>query len=557
MDDTGAFARMLASLRTSFNGRLPAGLTQTADKRLQRTLQHYIREVVRVQGKLQENEVLRETFDSMASWFRRNTQQILPQTATAPPPPIEHAVAPDIVPGGGGLANIGGSPWWEEEDSAKALERIRAVRGSSGTEAPVTLSTDLASLMGGAAAAAEASLTTGVQQKDFIQRQESIVKYRDVEYNLILNSKDRDWLHSLGEQNRYRFSVIPDNTRPQGASTQLLLMKQFRNITRLEFVKAILPVEALDMTVPLKPAAPSAVAAPELAFSSVLSQPFINVICDEHVGNNIGTNDSIDRSLAICQYDATWRSDFQAGEARLNRGYTLFFPKFMKAHRLYQPTPLASFQKLTFEILNPENQPLSRLPDSSHVAQIAFSNKVPTNGAGSPDAAGTSEYLDANGSYVFIRTRQWFPMWSYSKIDKITFAGLTFTDASANTQTAGNALLEWLQSADGHLVVGTAWSDPIDNTIINDGANECGYSNWIIIRNRVTTPATDGTFDGTCTLQTFSGGANDDALRDALACYPTGYQYGGVLNLSRQVQIVLRVICRELDPATNIRPDNA
>jgi hypothetical protein len=46
-------------------------------------------------------------------------------------------------------------------------------------------------------------------------------------------------------------------------------------------------------------------------------------------------------------------------------------------------------------------------------------------------------------------------------------------------------------------------------------------------------------------------------LGAALAIFPAAYQYGGVLNLSRQVQIVLRVICRELDPATNIRPDNA
>jgi len=541
MDDTGAFARMLASLRSTFNSRLPMGLTAGADSRLQRTLTHFIKEVVRVQGSLQEREVLRETFDSMAGWFRRKPTELLDGGDGGKPlsQQIEYAVAPDLVPGGGGLAVIGGSPF-VEEDVHVALERIRAARqGISPSVAP-TMSTPLE------LQPVETKIVTTehVQQKDIIQRQESIVKYRDVEYNLILNSKDRDWLNSIGSQNRYQFSVIPDNNRPQGSSQQLIIMKQFRNITRLEFVKAILPVESLDIGI----TQPSPT--PDKVFYSVLAMPFINIICNEQVGNNYGTNDSVDRSLAICQYDAAWRSDLQPGEAHLNRGYTLFFPKFMKAHRLYQPTPLSSFQKHTFEIKNPENQPRTRIPDASHVAQVLFSNafgSLTTN----------SVFADTSGMYLFIRTAQWFPQWSYSKVDKVTFAGLTFTDISgADTGSGVASLTEWLQGPDGHLVLGIAHTNATTGRI-EDGANSCGFANWIIIQNRMTTPYSSPSYNGACSLQPFSPSGDDTALGAALAIFPAAHQDGGVLNLSRQVQIVLRVICRELDPATNIRPDNA
>jgi hypothetical protein len=323
-------------------------------------------------------------------------------------------------------------------------------------------------------------------------------------------------------------------------------MKQFRNIVRLEFVKAILPVEALDIGImPVPEQSPQTTA--DKAFYSVLSMPFINVTCSEQVGNNIGTNDTVDRSLAICQYDAAWRSDLQPGEAHLNRGYTLFFPKFMKAHRLYQPTPLSSFQKLTFEIQNPENQPLSRIPDASPVSWIMFSNAL--GPAGGPGA--TSPFIDTAGQYLFVQLNPWFSQWSYSKVDKVTFAGIRFTYDPLSVQADQAALAEWMQGPDGHLVLGIAHSDP-SSGLIMDGPNSCGFANWIILQNRMLSTTTP---NGTCSLQPFSPSGDDTHLATIL--YKYSKAEGGVLNLSRQVQMVLRVVCRELDAATNIRPDNA
>ena len=303
--ETGTYQSMLASLRLAFMARLPQGLSDSADIRLQRTLHHYIREILRVQGSLNEQEILRESFTSMAHWFRRNTEHLVPEVTAPSVSSISHVRDSHLQP----------------------------------LQPPVT-----------------------VQQKDFLQKQEDVVKYRETEYNLVINSKDRDWVNSK-TQNRYNFSVQLGGTRPQGVQLQTTLTHQFRNITRIEFIKAVIPVEGLDV-IPLQIYEPSGSSAPPLgpdqAFYSALGMPYVQVMMDEIVGNNYGTNDTIDRSLAICQYDAAWRSEVVSVGTLTNRGYTLFFPKFMKAQRVYAPTPLASLQQMSFQILAPENQLLSK-----------------------------------------------------------------------------------------------------------------------------------------------------------------------------------------------------
>ena len=89
-----------------------------------------------------------------------------------------------------------------------------------------------------------------VQQKDVLQPQENVVKYRESEFNLIMNSKDRDWASSATPQNRYGFTIqFNTNYRPQGFGINANIQTRLRNIIRIEFVKAILPVENLDATV--------------------------------------------------------------------------------------------------------------------------------------------------------------------------------------------------------------------------------------------------------------------------------------------------------------------
>jgi hypothetical protein len=281
---------------------------------------------------------------------------------------------------------------------------------------------------------------------------------------------------------------------------------------------------------------------PEQAFYSALALPFIQVIMDELQGNNVGTTDTVDRSLAVCQYDATWRTDHHTGgggssatTTPMNRGYTLFFPKFLKAQRIYSPTPLGSLQKMSFRLLNPENAVLSAQPDAVQIPRVVFGDQVTG-----------SCYADAAGEYLFLETAAWFPLWAFSKLDRIQIRGLSFTGSTAAMQTAGDALIRWLEDSTGHVVVGIAHTNGAG---VTDGANDCGYANWIIVRNRFTDPTT-----GSCQRYLFTGSAVDEPIFETE--FAGFANTGGALNLSRQVQLFLRIVTRELDHASIIRPDN-
>jgi len=523
MDSTKLFDSMLLDLRQQFSRRIPGGLTDTADQRLNRTLEHYVSEVGKVQGSVSntnKRDVLRLTYDSMAKWFRRNMAQLIRAEAETETD-----------------ARIS-EKYESEVDPATLFASFKAGRAAPVTEstpAPAPAPFRMPDLEEVPKRAPQVPSQYGIQQKDVLQPQEDVVKYREVEYNLIMNSKDRDWLRNTS-QNRYNF-VIQFNTnfKPQGFGMQATIVNRLRNITRIEFVKAILPVEGLDVVV-TRDCSGSSGTNVFNSFYSALALPSINVLVEEFQGNNFGTNNGIDNSLAICQYDATWRSDFNShpDKPNFNRGYTLFFPKFMKAQRVYAPTPLANLQSLSFRIQDPENNLLSNLPDASTLAAIQFGNTF----------SDISSCYDISGDYIFLKTKEWFPLWSYSQLDKILIDGLTFQ--SVNSTAGGVALNAWLQDSAGHTIVGVAYT--ADSGTVTDGFNTVGYANWIIIRNRFQDPTTGGT-----ELDPFSGPGGDTALATDLMGYP---QTGGILNLSRQVQLVIRIITREYDLVSNIRPDN-
>jgi hypothetical protein len=481
-----AYGRMLDSLRDTLNQKLPSGLTPAADSRLQRTLRHFMQEVQRVRGSFQEKEVLRTTYDSMVAWFRSHKSQLVVEQKSNHSP-----AAFETLPVNDELAAI--------------LQKMR-----EGPKPSPVHEEELAIVE------PRMQISRPIQQMDLLPRQESIVKYREVENNLVLNSKDRDWLHSL-QENRYNFSVQLDAaSRPQGTGLQAVIQNRFRNIVRLEFVKAVLPVEGLDVVI-TKECDVSGAYIADKSFYSALALPYVNLMLEEYQSNNFGTDSTIDKSFAVMQYDATWRSDNYHSRTNTNRGYTLFFPKFMKAQRTYAPTPLASLQKLSFRLQNPENALVSCGPDAAILDSIVFGK----------DASGC--YYDSSSNYIFLKTAKWFPLWSFSQIDRILIAGLP---------TSLTDIRSWLEDTAGHIVVGTAYDDAGG---ITDGWNDCGYANYIIIRNRFTEPTAGG-----CAREPFTP---EDTI-------PLTSTTAGVLNLSRQVQLFLRVITRELDPTTNVRPDN-
>jgi len=93
--------------------------------------------------------------------------------------------------------------------------------------------------------------TRPILPQDNIKAQEDNVTYKENEYNLFIYSADRDWVNNTAE-NRYNFSVNfdPANNR-QGFGLSPSSYIKFKNISRIELVKIIMPTESCDI-LPLK-----------------------------------------------------------------------------------------------------------------------------------------------------------------------------------------------------------------------------------------------------------------------------------------------------------------
>jgi hypothetical protein len=448
--------------------------------------------------------------------------------------------------------------------------------------------------------------------QDIIKPQSDIVAYKENEYNLAVYSGDRDWVNNTLE-NRYNFTVNfdPANNR-QGFGLSPSTYIKFKNISRIEMVKVIMPTEGLE-TVSLKT---GAAAYDTSKIINVLSFPYLQVRIDELNTNNYGTNDGLNNSFGIISYEAYWASD----QTLKNKGYTRMVPKFMKCQKIYHPTPLSTLQKLSIQIQRPDGNVITTDNDALDVSGVVLSSMLTgaafawgSNSAGD-SGVGNSYYNQASSTtsseYIWIQTKTWFSQFSVTQGDRILLSNLTYPSAVTASTTD---FLAYLQRSTGHVVVDVGQSAPVvfvggtggvpsttltvasvssgaitvgmkfttggtQNTIsafgtgtggagtytitsqtisagttiqsVNfqdgaNGSNKLGYSNFIIIRNSFSDPTT--------------GATNPVALNSAFGTVVSttpGLFTGRLLNTSHQIQMMFRVITRDMDSSTRLRPDN-
>lgn len=543
---------LASHLQSTLAASIPIPLDGAALKRIPETVEHFVNELQRANpGKaVDPQKVLEYSYASMSKWlkgrapprqYQQPQQSVMPLTQFS----IDKSEESSEMDPDAAFAAIMSA-------RSKQLDQAPRAPSAPSSSSDTLMPLDLLSRRPPENFRKPAPDT--VQQKDVIIPQEDTVKYRDLEYNLILNSKDRDWLNNPKE-NRYHFTVqfrarteqvrtvtnsagVKQLRRDMGAPTQLTVVNRLQNIKRLEFVKAIVPNEGLRVTVPLDSTTETPTPAPGSAFTSILSLPSVTVIVDELQGNNTGTNTDMDKALAVCQYDATWRSESNFSTYGINRGFALIIPKFMKAQREYDPTPLANLQTMTIRLLDPESNSLSTQPDCAMVSAIVFGGQIT---APIPTSIYATNISTTAPAYIFIQTPTWFPMWAFSQMDKIWFQGLSFSPAI----DGADDLITWLQDTAGQIIVGIAHTT--EGNDVQDGPNAAGYANWIIIRNRFQDPST-----GSVLLDPFT--SDEAAFYEAINGRTLAS--GGLINLSRQVQVTLRAVVRGMDTTTLVRPDN-
>jgi len=377
-----------------------------------------------------------------------------------------------------------------------------------------------------------------ILSQQVVIKDDDVVNYKEVENNLIIYSADRDWVNNATD-NRYNFSVNfdPANNK-QGFGLSPASNMKFKNIVRIEFIKAILPAEGLDVII-----RQDASGTPTYSTNinaNALSFPYLTLHIDEYRGNNYGTDNHLDNAFAVLQYDAVWTMDTVNNNN--NRGYIAFIPKNLKAQRVWMPTPLATLTRLSLRIERPDGTPLQTNLDTSVINRIYSSANALTIGSTFYTAAG------AAARYLFIRTTKYFSKFAVQVGDRILFKD--FVSANATYPEAATQLNTFINQETGHLVVGVAYDPTGSGVGIVDGSNIVGYANYIIIESRMSDPTT-----GLTTVDPFGGTAtiNNNFLDSVVG---TTTYTGNCINLNRQTQFVFRVITREMDAASRLRPDN-
>jgi hypothetical protein len=385
-----------------------------------------------------------------------------------------------------------------------------------------------------------------------ITREPDTMAYKETELNLFVYSGDRDWV-SNSLETRYNFTVNFDPSNlPSGLRLNPTSTVKFRNIVRIEFVKAIVPGEGLDLMV-YKTSA-SAYASDNNM--NVLSYPYIQVRIPELDNNVYGTNNSVNSAFGVLQYDANWISD---SGITTQRGFLAMIPKFLKCQKVYSPTPLATLQKLSFRFERPDGTLLSKAPDTLDIVQI-YPTVAMSVANGFTNIVNTfyqyDSSVDTNASaYYWIQTTKFFNRWTVSKGDRIVVKNLTWPAPQPTGVgiTQMSEFLPYIQQDSGLIVVdtGVITGTGLTATFTNS-YNSQGYANAIIVRGKFADPDT-GVFTPVAL-----GGIADDFSTNTLSKYLVNntLSAGRLLNQTHQVQVAMRVITRELDSTGILRPDN-
>jgi hypothetical protein len=575
---------LLGMLAKNFQQRLGAPLTDNQSSHLERSLEHYMSDVFQ-QNPYQNTQtlnkqVLSATAGEFNAYLQRQTalktatpqlfmetsnrfeqaQQDRQRSLEAPRPSIPDYVQPIQIKEDDSISALA---LFEEAKKRRGAEmnsqaEAEAAKRSSSALVPVyaqqerpdprtMFSQPLNLMIEGSAASGLADVNPtiarpgpssvpsnrGTLQQDLIIKQQDIQTYKETEYNLSVYSADRKWEFNT-EENRFNFSVNLYSGNPtNGVSIMPKATARFRNIVKIEFVKAVMPIENTDIIVQKSGASTYDTS----YLKNIFGYPFITLNVDELDTNNFGTNDGMDNAFAILQYDANWTDN------TASLGFTSYIPKHMKCQRVYSPTPLAALTKLSVRLQQPNGNLINTVPDTldingaclSITADILTFTAIGTN---------NTNYKDSTGEYIWIDCKKWFSRYQVAAGDRIQIRNLSSPTSPTAAQTG---FLNYLQDPSGLMVVATAYNTSAP--ALELGSNSAGYARFIIVRGKFGDPTT-----GSTSVDPYGRAANNTALSTFLTT--ARFTSGRLINLSHQTQLIFRIVTRDYDSSSLMRPDN-
>jgi hypothetical protein len=97
------------------------------------------------------------------------------------------------------------------------------------------------------------------------------------------------------------------------------------------------------------------------------------------------------------------------------------------------------------------------------------------------------------------------------------------------------------------MVVATAYNNSAP--ALELGSNSAGYARFIIVRGKFGDPTT-----GSTSVDPYGKAANNTALSTYLTT--ARFTSGRLINLSHQTQLIFRIVTRDYDSTSLMRPDN-
>jgi hypothetical protein len=346
------------------------------------------------------------------------------------------------------------------------------------------------------------------------------------EWNVVLCSGDRDWLHNT-QETRYNFTTtfrVANNGTNVPLNT--VVQKSFKNVTHLELTKATLPAEGLDMVIRRKNNANTTNTDVVL---SALSFPSVTICMKEWVTNNYGTNNTIDRSFGIVQYDANWTEDplgIDSNTMTLTRGYYGMLPKYMTCQRTFLPTPLATLTKVSLQLLRPTGELLSSWNDTFTLSNILVQNQYGSN-------------------YYIVQTSEYFPRHMIQIGDRVVIGGFT-TPSNLPTSLVqfGAGFMHFIQQSQGFAVADCGIYT--NNTM---AFNDAGYGNAFVINAYNSAPQA-----GTVPPSYFTNSADASNFFSFLGSNTlVGCR---AINMSHQTTLYLKLTTSSYDASSFVRADN-
>ena len=150
--------------------------------------------------------------------------------------------------------------------------------------------------------------------------------------------------------------------------------------------------------------------------------------------------------------------------------------------------------------------------------------------------------------YFFIFTSTFFSRFQFAVGDVLGVGNFTYDEDTLNSYDQLRTFTEWINASTGHIIVGIGHIKGEEETgKLHDGPNALGYANCIIINARYDDPTT-----GKIGINPFG----NIVKKGIIAKCDCPIEPRRVINLSRQVQMVFRIITREIDPLGQIRADN-